>query len=166
MASQLQNPRDVVSGAVVVATGAVFLSVGWNLPVGTASRMGSGYFPTMLSLLMIALGLAIIVNTLRQPRNERTEVSFPRVSLALIMGSIVFFAVALKGLGLFVTLFISTLAAASASRYARWRASMMLALVVSAFCVVVFVYALGLQIPVFGRWLSPEFWSAMASGKP
>jgi hypothetical protein len=166
MASQLQNPRDVVSGALVVATGAAFLYFGRGLTIGTASHMGSGYFPLMLSLLMIALGLGIIVNTLRLPRGEAAAAPVPWRALALIMGSIVFFALAIKGLGLFVSLVLVTLATASASRYANWRGSAVLALVVAVFCVGVFVYALGLNIPVFGRWLSPEFWSAMASPRP
>lgn len=166
MASQLQNPRDVASGVLVIATGAAFLYFGRRLSVGTASHMGSGYFPLMLSLLMIAFGIAIVVNTIRVPRGERAARTVPWKSLALIIGSIVFFGLTLKGLGLFFALFVTTLATASASRFSSWRGTIVLAFVVSAFCVAVFVYALGLQIPVFGRWLSPEFWSVMASAKP
>jgi hypothetical protein len=155
----------VFSGALVVATGAGFLYFGRNLTIGTASHMGSGYFPFMLSILMIVFGLAIIVNTLRVPRGDASTGPVPWRTLALIMGAIVFFAVTLKGLGIFPALFISTLAAASASRYAGLRASILLALVVTVFCVGVFIYALGLQIPVFGRWWSPEFWSTLAAAQ-
>ena len=59
MAGQLEKPRDVVGGLLVMAIGAGFLLAGQELEFGTSFRMGPGYFPTLLSLLMIALGAVL-----------------------------------------------------------------------------------------------------------
>ena len=49
-----EKPRDVVGGLLVVAIGGLFLLFGRELEVGTSFRMGPGYFPTILSWLMVA----------------------------------------------------------------------------------------------------------------
>ena len=51
-----EKPRDVVGGLVIVGIGGLFLLFGRELPVGSSFRMGPGYFPTILSWLMVALG--------------------------------------------------------------------------------------------------------------
>ena len=55
----LEKPRDVVGGLVVAGIGAGFLLFGRELEVGTSFRMGPGYFPLILALLLMALGLAL-----------------------------------------------------------------------------------------------------------
>ena len=58
----IQKPRDVIGGLVVIAIGAGFFLSGQELEMGTSFRMGPGYFPTILSILMIGLG-AVIAET-------------------------------------------------------------------------------------------------------
>ena len=55
----MERPRDVMGGVLVVAIGAGFFLFGRELEMGTSFRMGPGYFPTILSVLMIGLGLAM-----------------------------------------------------------------------------------------------------------
>jgi lysylphosphatidylglycerol synthetase-like protein (DUF2156 family) len=166
MASQLEKPRDIVSGVLVLATGAGFLYFGSGLTVGTAGRMGPGYFPMMLSGLMILLGIAIVVNALRAQDGESHALTVPWRALVLVLGAVVFFALTLKGLGLFVSLALCILATAKASSYTKWPASIALAVVLSLVCVLVFVYALGLPIPVIGQWLTLAYWWPSASPTP
>ena len=166
MASQLEKPRDIVSGVLVLATGAAFLYFGRGLTVGSASRMGPGYFPIVLSLLMIGLGIAITVNALRAQKGESASLSIPWRPLGLVIGAVVFFALTLKGLGLFVSLALCILATAKASSYTKWPASIALAIVLSIVCVGIFVYALGLPIPVIGQWLTIGYWWPSASPSP
>ena len=52
----IQKPREVIGGLVVIAIGAGFFLSGQELEMGTSFRMGPGYFPTILSILMIGLG--------------------------------------------------------------------------------------------------------------
>ena len=70
MAAQLEKPRDVLGGGLVIAIGAAFLLFGRELEFGTARNMGPGYFPTVLSGMMIALGAAMAVLAWRAPHEE------------------------------------------------------------------------------------------------
>ena len=72
MAQGMEKPRDVVGGLVVMAIGAGFLLFGQELEMGTSFRMGPGYFPTILSILMIGLGAAMIALRLRAPHHGGT----------------------------------------------------------------------------------------------
>ena len=162
MTGNMEKPRDVVGGLLVMAIGAGFLLVGQELEFGTAFRMGPGYFPTVLSLLLIALGAAMTVLAWRAPREEGAFGHVPWRGLLLVVGATVFFGLALRGLGLAPSVLAVVLATAWASRYASLRASVPLALGLAAFCALLFVRGLGLPLPLVGPWLSPAHWSPPA----
>jgi di/tricarboxylate transporter len=160
MAAPLEKPRDMVGGVLVMAIGAGFLLFGRELEMGSSFRMGPGYFPTILSLLMIALGAVLTVLAWRAPAEEGAFAHVPWRGLLLILGATVFFGVALRGLGLTLVLVLAVLATAWASRYARWRTSVPLALGLAVFCSVLFVKLLGLPLPLLGPWADPQRWMA------
>ena len=159
MASVVERPRDVIGGALIVAVGAGFLLLGRELEVGSAARMGPGWFPTTLSCLMMALGAALALLALRRPGEEAWLGRVPWRGVALVIGAVVLFGLALKGLGLAPVVLAVVLATAWASRYATWRASVPLALGLAAFCTLLFVRGLGLPLPTLGPWLTPAYWS-------
>jgi hypothetical protein len=159
MAAMMEKPRDVVSGVVVMAIGAGFLLNGLELERGSSFRMGPGYFPTLLSVLMIGLGLLITVLAIRKPATESGFGGLPWKGLALIIGATILFGFTLRGLGLAPVLAITVLATAWASRYATLRASVPLALGLAAFCAFLFIKLLGLPLPLTGPWLSASYWS-------
>ena len=164
MAAQFEKPRDVVGGLLVLAIGAAFLLEGRELRMGTSFRMGPGYFPTILSYLMMALGATITILALRKPAEEGGGVGrLPWLAIALVTGATLFFGLTLRGLGLAPAILIVVLATAWASRYASLRASVPLALGLAVFCVVLFTRLLGLPLPAVGPWLSPAYWSRPAS---
>jgi hypothetical protein len=159
MAAQLEKPRDVVGGLLVMAIGAGFLLVGQELEFGTARSMGPGYFPTVLSLLMMALGAVLTVLAWRAPREEGAFAHVPWRGLLLVIGATLFFGLALRGLGLAPVLLLVVLATAWASRYASWRSAVPLALGLALFCTVLFIRLLGLPLPLMGPWADPQRWA-------
>lgn len=159
MASVVERPRDVVGGVLLAAVGVGFLLVGRELPMGTASRMGPGYFPTVLACLVIALGAILALLALRKPATEGWLGHVPWAALLLVIGSVVLFGFALRGIGLVPAILVVVLATATASRYASWRASVPLAVGLAAFCMVLFLRGLGLPLPAVGPWLTPAYWS-------
>lgn len=159
MAAMMEKPRDVVSGVVVMAIGAGFLLNGLELERGSSFRMGPGYFPTLLSVLMIILGLLITVLAIRKSATDSGFGGLPWKGLTLIIGATVLFGFTLRGLGLAPVLAITVLATAWASRYATLRASVPLALGLAAFCAFLFIKLLGLPLPLTGPWLSASYWS-------
>jgi hypothetical protein len=166
MLGQMEKPRDAVGGLVVIAIGAGFLFFGRELDTGTSSRMGPGYFPTILSYLMIALGAVITLQGLRGALQENSFGQIPWRGLALIVGAPVFFGFALRGLGLGPAVLVVVLATAWASRYAGVRSSVALSIGIAAFCTILFIQLLGLPLPLTGPWLSADYWSPASVEEP
>jgi hypothetical protein len=146
-----------------MALGAGFFLSARTLDFGTSLRMGPGYFPTILSGILFALGAATTFFALR---GRQTEGAFGTIAwrpVLLVVGSSVLFGLTMRGLGLGPVLILVVLLAASASRYARLRTALPLALGIAAFCALLFIEGLGLPLPLIGPWLSPDFWWPAAS---
>jgi hypothetical protein len=155
------KPRDVMGGMLVVALGAGFFLFGRELEMGSSFRMGPGYFPTILSLLMMLLGAVMVLLAWRAPHEEGAVGQVPRRGVVLVTGAVVLFGLTLRGLGLTPVLVVVVLLTAWASRYASWRASVPLAVGIAAFCTVLFIKGLGLPLPLVGPWLSAGYWSPL-----
>ena len=159
----MQKPRDVFGGLIVMTIGTGFLVYSQALDIGTASRMGPGYFPTILSVLMILLGLVIAGLAMRSPTTEHSFGQVPWRGVLLLIGAVLFFGFALRGLGLAPAVLVVVLVTAWASRYAALRSSLLLSVGLAAFCAFLFIRLLGLPLPLTGPWLSLDHWSPVAS---
>ena len=73
--------------------------------------------------------------------------------LLLILGPPVFFGLFIRELGLIPCLALVAFVSSFASRLAKLPLSILLAILLTLFCVAVFIYGLGLPIPLIGRWL-------------
>ena len=166
MATTMEKPRDVAGGLLVMAVGAGFLLFGRELEMGSSFRMGPGYFPTVLSLLMVALGAVTTAIAWRAPHQEGAFGHVPWRGVVLVVGAVLFFGLTLRGLGLAPVLVLVVLATAWASRYASLKSSIPLALGLTLFCTALFIRGLGLPLPLIGPWLSPAHWSAPAPAPP
>jgi hypothetical protein len=146
------NLRDVAAGAVFVAIGAFFALDAWfSLRIGRAFSMGPGYFPVLLGSILIALGLVMALLALGRPSEAIGRI--PWRGLGLVLGSLVFFAVTVRGLGLAASLAATTFMAGLSSGKLSPLPAAVLSLALTAFCVAVFIYALGLPYRVVGPWL-------------
>jgi hypothetical protein len=145
------NTRDAAAGLIFVLIAALFAAGSLSLDLGTALRMGPGYFPLVLSGILAALGIAIIVRSLREAPLPFGAV--PWRGLPLILAAPVVFGLTVRGLGLVPAVALVVLLSSFASR--RMGVGLALALTVglTLFCVLVFSYGLGLPIRLFGPWL-------------
>jgi hypothetical protein len=164
--SLMEKPRDIIGGLVVITIGTGFLMFGRELEMGTSLRMGPGYFPTILSVVMIALGAAIAIQGLRGTLQENSFGSIPWRGLALIIGAPLVFGATLHGLGLAPAVLMVVLGTAWASRYAGVRSSVALSVGIAAFCSLLFIRLLGLPLPLTGPWLSADYWSPASLEEP
>jgi hypothetical protein len=149
----VKSPRDFCSGLLYIAIGggALFIALR-DYTIGTAAHMGPGYFPAFLSSLLIIFGILSVVRALAitGPAMER----FAWRQLAIIVGAVVLFAFLIERLGLVLTLPIFVIVCATASSKFRfeWRAALGV-VGLTVFCVLVFVEALRMQLPLFGPWV-------------
>ena len=74
--------------------------------LGTAFRMGPGYFPLVLGGCLVLLGVLVVVEGLRG-RGEGRDRRVPWRAIVLILGAIIFFGVTVRGLGLVASLFMT-----------------------------------------------------------
>jgi hypothetical protein len=146
------NLRDLAAGALFVAIGSVFaLTAFLKLPIGSAFSMGPGYFPILLGLILIGFGVAIGVTAFATPAAPLGQVSLRGVGL--VTASIVFFALTVRGLGMAVALGGATVLAALSTDRNSPLVAIAISLVLTTFCILVFVVALRLPYPIIGPWL-------------
>jgi putative tricarboxylic transport membrane protein len=148
----IRNPKDVLCGLLLLAVAGVFAVGLLELPIGTAFRMGPGYFPLVLMLLLAGLGIAILVSGLRI-EGEPGGRPIPWRALLVVTFAIVVFGTTLKGLGLVLALTAAVLIATAAARPWRPLAAFATTLTLVAGCVAVFSFGLGLPLSLFGPWV-------------
>ena len=143
----IRNSRDFWSGVLFTLLGAGALAVGSKYTLGTAARMGPGYFPRILGILLIVLGVTIAVRALRV-RGE----AMPRLRLrplVVVLGRVVLFGAIVRPLGVALSTVILIVAASAASPEVRPREALVAGLLLAALAVGVFVIGLQLQLPIW-----------------
>src|SRR2546427_12887121 len=113
----LRNNREFVAGLIFVLIGALAVAAARDYPLGTAMRMGSGYFPTVLGGILILLGAWVMGRGLRS--GEKVKGEWGWKPLALIALAIVLFGFFLARLGLIPALVAVLFASALAGREFR-----------------------------------------------
>lgn len=146
--------KDFWIGAFYLALGGAGWWLARDYTFGTAGRMGPGYFPSVISVLLVGFGLASLLRAWRRPGEAVAALHLK--SLALVAGSVVAFAYLLPRAGLVAAIVALVLLSALASSRFRlgWRPLVGLAALV-VFCVGVFSYGLGIPMPVAGSWFQP-----------
>ena len=133
--------RDLWAGLLIMAIAVLFGATAISYPMGSPQRLDSGAFPVILSGLLFLLGLIMALVGIFRGGAVGIEQWTWRGLLLIVIPPILF--------GLFGVALLS----AFASRMARAHVALILAAVLTLFCVGVFVYGLGLPIPLVGRWL-------------
>ena len=141
--------QDVLGGLLLVAFGAAGLALGASLEMGTARRMGPGYFPTILSCSLIVLGGAIAVRGALKSGLPATRVRWRSVVLVTLAAAI--FGYLIDRVGLIAATIAVVVLGAYAGRNARPIEVAALAAILAASAVGLFVYGLGQPLPLWGR---------------
>ena len=145
----MKGLRDYLCGAVFAAIGSALLIYSvMTLPVGTATVMGPGYFPVLLSSILIALGAIIALSGLRGEIVHISPIGWRGV--VLVSAAFIFFGVAIHRLGLVPSVTLSAFCAAYASRQISFWRALLLSLGLAVFAALIFKYGLGLSFTLFG----------------
>ncbi|MFG1427810.1 tripartite tricarboxylate transporter TctB family protein [Roseixanthobacter glucoisosaccharinicivorans] len=147
----IRNPKDVLSGLLFIVIAVVFGLQTQQLAMGTAVRMGPGYFPLLLSVLLGVFGVIVLINGLRFPGERTTSIAWR--GLILLTLCTVFFGAAIHPLGFLPTLAVTVFLSAMASQKFRVRTALAITVVMVVFCWAVFILGLGLPLSLLGPWL-------------
>jgi putative tricarboxylic transport membrane protein len=148
---RLRNARDLLAGCLFLIFGLAFLVFAQDYQLGSARRMGPAYFPVVLSLILIVIGAATVARGLLVPGPPIRDVAGK--ALAVVTVAVVLFGLVVRGAGLGLAVAVLVIVSATASRGFRLLPALLLALALSAFCILVFVTGLGLPFPALGPWL-------------
>ncbi|WP_224001819.1 tripartite tricarboxylate transporter TctB family protein [Aureimonas sp. SA4125] len=147
-----KSAKDILSGLIFLGFGAAFAITALGYPMGTALRMGAGFFPFALGLILCVIGLAVLVKGFLHRGPAEDLGTIPWRGAVLILSALTFFGLCVRGLGLLPTLFVTVLASALASRTLAPWAAVALATAMTLICYVIFVRGLGVVVPLFGPW--------------
>lgn len=149
-AAPLLLRQDVLGGALVVAIAALAYWLGSDLAVGTLGGMGPGMLPKALSVLLGALGLLLLVDSVRDS-GIRLTVGSLRGPL-FVFGALIAFGLAVRSLGLVAAGPLAIVVGALGSDEFKWGETIASGILTTLFCIVLFKLALGLPIPL-APWL-------------
>ncbi|WP_300300831.1 tripartite tricarboxylate transporter TctB family protein [Ferrovibrio sp.] len=146
----IRNPKDFLSGLMFIAFGAAFIYIAQDYTFGSPRRMGPAFFPVVLAIILVLIGLVVAVRGLLV--TEDPPRGFTWRGLLLVIVSTLLFGALVRGAGLVVATPVLVCISAFASHLFKWKITAIIAIGLTAFCVIVFVYALGLPMPVIGPW--------------
>jgi len=144
---RIQSKKDFYAGLLFTFFGFVTLLLARRYPVGTASRMGSGYFPYMLGGALALIGLFIVVRAL-WVRGEPIPPWSLR-PLLFVTGSVIGFALLVRPLGLILATLTLIIASSLGNTELRMGEVAILCLVLVGMAVVLFAWGLGIPFNIW-----------------
>lgn len=146
----MRNPKDFWTGVLYVLFGVSAILIARDYGMGTAFKMGPGYFPTILGGLLLVIGAVAVIRSFSVPGPPVGTFAFK--GLLVVCLSVLVFGLIVRGAGLAVALPLLVVATAGASEKFRWGPTLIIAAGITIFCVLVFLKGLGVPLPVIGAW--------------
>ncbi|MDD2920386.1 tripartite tricarboxylate transporter TctB family protein [Rhodoferax sp.] len=157
----IKSQKDFYSGLMFMGVGIAFAWGATTYNIGSGDRMGPGYFPLMLGILMALVGAVITFKALviETPDGDKIGKWAWRPLFYIIAANVVFGlllaglrSINLPAFGLIVAIYALTFIASMAQADWKFKTTLILATVLAIGSYLVFVLALKLQFPVW-----PEF---------
>ena len=151
----LRNKQDFWSGAMFIGVGGAFSVIATSYNMGTAARMGPGYFPFWLGVVLAVMGAVVLIGSLSKRATETTVSGFDFRILLLVIGSVVLYGFLLRPLGLYLSLFLLVIISSFASHEFNWKVAVANGVFLVLFSYVAFIRGLGLIFPLWPAALTP-----------
>lgn len=150
MPSFIRHPKDFWSGIIFVFIGLSAIVIGDDYSMGNAGKMGPAYFPTALGGLLTLLGVVALIRSFIV-HGEPIQ-RFAIKNLILILSAILLYGAVVRGAGLVIANILLIMIGSFASEKFRLLPTLVLAVGLTIFGVLVFVKLLGLPLPILGSW--------------
>ena len=151
---KLRNHQDFWSGVMFIVLGVLFIALSKQYQMGTAAKMGPGYFPTVLGGILAALGLMVSIGAFAKSNPETRLAKVGWRELFLVLLGVGLFAILLPKLGMVVSLWILIFISALASHEFNFKETFLSAIVLSVLAWGVFAKGLELQMAVWPKFLT------------
>ena len=160
---KIKSQKDFYSGVVYSAVGVAFAWGATNYTLGEGARMGPGYFPLLLGILLTVIGLAVSFKALVVETEGGDKIgAIAWKPLGFIIAANLLFGVLLGGLpsiglpamGLIAAIFGLTLVSSLAGDTYNIKEVLVLATILAAGSYVAFVWLLKLQFPVWPSFIT------------
>lgn len=153
MRVSVKSQKDLLAGVVFVAFGVLFALGSLSYRMGTAARMGPGYFPLLLGCLLAALGVTVLLRGLAFSADGGKVERLHLRPMFFVLGPIAAFALLLEHAGLVVSAVTLVLGSSLGSRELRLKEALLATAALVLLTVVIFVWGLKLQIPLWPAFL-------------
>ena len=159
----IKSQKDFFAGLMFMGVGVAFAWGATTYNIGTGARMGPGYFPLMLGVLMAVLGAAITFKALVLETDRGDKIGkWAWKPLVFVIAANVVFGVLLAGVpalkipafGLIVAIYAVTFIASMAEEGWKVKNTFVLATVLAIGSYLAFVLALKLQFPVWPAFIT------------
>jgi len=150
LTSFIRSAKDFWTGLIYIFFGSSAIFIAREYGMGTGVKMGPAYFPTVLGGLLVCIGAISVIRSFIVSGPPIGAFAFK--GMVLITLSVLLFGFAVRGAGLAVALPLLVVISACASARFRWRPTILMAVGITIFCVLVFLKGLGIPLPVIGPW--------------
>lgn len=145
---------DMAAGFLFILFGVWFCGSSLlGLSFGSAFRMGPGFFPAVVGGLLIAVGLIITVNGWMAKTDEVDLATVPWRAIILFPVGLILFGAAMRPLGMLIALLLLCFTAAMGVKGMPLSRAALLSLAITAVCIGIFNFGLGINLPLVGDWL-------------
>jgi hypothetical protein len=149
----IRHPKDFLTGIMFILFGAAAMVFSTQYPIGTAARMGPGYFPLALGGVLAVLGVVVLGRSLLIASGPQAWPTLRLLPVTLVLSSVILFGLLLRPLGLIGATLVLVMVCSRASSEFRWKEAVLNAAVLVAIVLVVFVYFLEFPVPVWPMWV-------------
>lgn len=158
----IKSQKDFFSGLMFLAVGVAFAVGAYNYGMGDGARMGPGYFPRMLGVLLAILGSVITFKALTVATADGEKLGkWAWKPIVFILGANLAFGVLLGGLpsiklpamGLILGIYALTIIASFAGDKVKMKEVLILATILAVGSYLAFIVLLKLQIPVWPTFI-------------
>ena len=151
---RIRSQKDFASGLMFILVGLSFSFVARGYSMGTAAKMGPGYFPFWLGIVLALLGALVLWGSLSSKAEQDSLARWDIKTLLWILGAVVLFGLLLKPLGMVLSVLVLVLVSSMASHEFSWKGAILNAIILVLISMGAFVYGINLQMPVWPAFLA------------
>jgi hypothetical protein len=149
---KIKSPKDFWAGLMFIAFGLFFLFFALDYKMGSLTRMGPAYFPTVLSSLMVAFGCVILFRSLVLKGERIPAMTFRPVFIIVL--SLILFGYLIAPIGLALALVFLVIFSSFAGHEIKIKEVVILSVGMTILSLLVFVKGLGLPFPIWPMFLN------------